>query len=136
MAVSRLARTSDDARDRHGRLQGGVLEAQQLVELRDPYLNPPEWVEWADEPEPGPKQPAPQDEDGARGLKSGTLTNLYNARPPVAGGRSRRGRSGLRLPGDISDDDVVAGRVLQRALALRTEQPPKTDQPTLDVAAE
>ena len=32
--------------------------AQRLVELRDRWLNPPEWVEWMDEPVPGyPKAP-------------------------------------------------------------------------------
>ena len=30
-----------------------ALEAQRLVELRDRWLNPPEWVEWLDEPVPG-----------------------------------------------------------------------------------
>ena len=28
-----------------------ALEAQRLVELRDRWLNPPEWVEWVDETE-------------------------------------------------------------------------------------
>ena len=31
-----------------------IAEAvQRLVELRDRWLNPPEWVEWVDEPVPG-----------------------------------------------------------------------------------
>ena len=34
--------------------------ARRLVELRDRWLNPPEWVEWIDEPVPGyPKRPVP-----------------------------------------------------------------------------
>ena len=34
--------------------------AGRLVELRDRWLNPPEWVEWIDEPAPGyPKRPVP-----------------------------------------------------------------------------
>ena len=34
--------------------------ARRLVELRDRWLNPPEWVEWVDEPVPGyPKRPVP-----------------------------------------------------------------------------
>ncbi len=67
-----------------------ALEAQRLVELRDRWLNPPEWVEWVDEPAPGyPKRPIPRDEDAAKALKKRTLTNLYNARPPVARRRSR-----------------------------------------------
>ena len=32
--------------------------ARRLVELRDRWLNPSEWVEWVDEPAPGyPKRP-------------------------------------------------------------------------------
>ena len=56
--------------------------ARRLVELRDNWLNPPEWVEWADEPVSGyPKRPVPRDETAAKELKKRTLTNLYNARP-------------------------------------------------------
>ena len=57
-------------------------EAKRLVELRDRWLNPPEWVEWVDEPVPGyPTRPKPRDEGVAKKLKKRTLTNLYNARP-------------------------------------------------------
>ena len=56
--------------------------ARRLVELRDRWLSPPEWVEWVDEPVPGyPKRPVPRDEATAKELKQRTLTNLYNARP-------------------------------------------------------
>ena len=56
--------------------------ARRLVELRDRWLNPPEWVEWVDEPVPGyPKRPVPVDEMAAKNLKKRTLTNLYNTRP-------------------------------------------------------
>ena len=56
--------------------------ARRLVELRDRWLNPPEWVKWIDEPVPRyPKRPVPRDEDAAKALKKRTLTNLYNARP-------------------------------------------------------
>ncbi len=56
--------------------------ARRLVELRDRWLNPPEWVEWVDEPVPGyPKRPVPRNEDVAKQLKKRTLTNLYNTRP-------------------------------------------------------
>ena len=56
--------------------------ARRLADLRDRWLNPPEWVEWIDEPVPGyPKRLAPRDEAAARELKKRTLTNLYNARP-------------------------------------------------------
>ena len=56
--------------------------ARRLVELRDRWLNPPEWVDWVDEPVPGyPRRPVPRDEDAAKALRKRTLTNLYNARP-------------------------------------------------------
>ena len=56
--------------------------ARRLVALRDRWLNPPEWMEWIDEPVPGyPKRPVPRDETAAQELKKRTLTNLYNVRP-------------------------------------------------------
>ena len=52
------------------------------MELRDRWLNPPEWVEWVDEPVTGyPMRPVPRGEAAANELKARTLTNLYNARP-------------------------------------------------------
>ena len=73
--------------DAGGRVVAAVaLEAQRLVELLDRWLNPPEWVEWVDEPVQGyPKRPVPRDEDAAKALKKAlkkrTLTNLYNTAP-------------------------------------------------------
>ena len=56
--------------------------ARRLVELRDRWLNPSEWVQWVDEPCPGyPKRPVPRDQAAAKELKKRTLTNLYNTRP-------------------------------------------------------
>ena len=56
--------------------------ARRLIELRDRWLNPPEWVEWEDELVPGyPKRPVPRDEATEKELKKRTLTNLYNDRP-------------------------------------------------------
>ena len=56
--------------------------ARRLVKLRDRWLNPPEWVEWIDEPVPGyPKRPVARDEAAEKQLKARTLTKLYNARP-------------------------------------------------------
>ena len=56
--------------------------AQRLAELRDRWLNPPEWVEWVDEPVPGyPKRPVARTEEAEEQLKTRTLTKLYNARP-------------------------------------------------------
>ena len=66
----------------YGMLSSEVLETRRLVELRDRWLNPPEWVEWVDEPVPDyPRRPVPRGEVAAKGLKKHTLTSLYNARP-------------------------------------------------------
>ena len=87
-------------------------EAQRLVEMRDRWLNPPEWVEWADEPVPGyPKRPVPRNEDTAKALKKRTLTNLYNSRPQWLIDAHQALDAAVAAvygwPADISDDDVL-----------------------------
>ena len=89
-----------------------ALEAQRLVELRDRWLNPPEWVEWVDEPVPGyPKRPVARDEDAAKALKKRTLTNLYNARPQWLADAHEALDAAVAAaygwPADISDDEVL-----------------------------
>ena len=91
--------------------------ARRLVELRDNWLNPPEWVEWVDEPVPGyPKRPVPRS-GVEKELKERTLTNLYNKRPPwLANAHEELNDAVAAAYGwspDISDDDV-----LQKLLAL------------------
>lgn len=55
--------------------------ARHLNELRENWLNPPEWVERVPEVVPGfPDRIVPKPEHAAE-LKKRTLTNLYNARP-------------------------------------------------------
>ena len=86
--------------------------ARRLVELRDRWLNPPEWVEWVDEPVPGyPKRPVPRSEDAAKALKKRTLTNLYNARPQwLADAHASLDTAVAAAYGwkvDISDDDAL-----------------------------
>ena len=87
--------------------------ARRLVELRDRWLNPPEWVEWIDEPVPGyPKRPVPRDEAAAKELKKRTLTNLYNARPQwLADAHAALDTAVAAAYGwnaDISDEDALA----------------------------
>ena len=87
--------------------------AQRLVELRDRWLNPPEWVDWVDEPVPGyPNRPVPRDEDAAKALKKRTLTNLYNASPQwLAHAHAALDAavvSAYGWPADISDDAALA----------------------------
>ena len=56
--------------------------ARRLVQLRNRWLNPPEWVDWIDEPAPNfPKRPVPTPATPLRELRRRTLTNLYNHRP-------------------------------------------------------
>ncbi len=58
--------------------------ARRLNELREAWLNPPEWVDWVITPEEEkagfPKRPVAKPGHEAN-LKKRTLTNLYNARP-------------------------------------------------------
>ena len=87
--------------------------ARRLVELRDRWLNPPEWVEWVDEPVPGyPKRPVPRDEAAAKALKKRTLTNLYNARPQwLADAHAALDAAvadAYGWPADITDEDILA----------------------------
>ena len=86
--------------------------ARRLVELRDRWLNPPEWVEWVDEPVSGyPKRPVPRDEVAAKELKKRTLTNLYNARPQWLADAHANLDAAVAAaygwPADISDDDAL-----------------------------
>ena len=56
--------------------------ARRLVDLRDRWLNPPEWVNWEEEPVQGyPKRAVGRDDAATKELKARTLTRLYNARP-------------------------------------------------------
>ncbi len=58
--------------------------AKQLIELRNNWLNPPEWTDWVRTPEEEkagyPARPVAKPGHEAD-LKKRTLTNLYNARP-------------------------------------------------------
>ena len=94
------------------RARAVALEAQRLVELRDRWLNPPEWVEWIDEPVPGyPKRPVARDDAAAKELKKRTLTNLYNARPQwladAHAALDAAVASAYGWPTDISEDDAL-----------------------------
>ena len=86
--------------------------ARCLVELRDRWLNPPEWVEWVDEPVPGyPKRPVPRNEEAAKALKKRTLTQLYNDRPQwladAHAALDAAVAAAYGWPADISKDDFL-----------------------------
>ena len=82
------------------------------MELRGRWLNPPEWVEWVDEPAPGYlERPVPRDEDAAKALKRPILTNVYNARPQwLADAHSALDvtvAAAYGWPADISDEGAL-----------------------------
>ena len=86
--------------------------ARRLVELRDHWLNPPEWVEWVDEPVSGyPMRPVPRDDEAAKALKRRTLTNLYNTGPQwlvdAHAALDAAVAAAYGWSADISDDEVV-----------------------------
>ena len=86
--------------------------ARRLVELRNRWLNPTEWVEWVDEPVTGyPRRPVPRDETAADKLKERTLTNLYNARPQwLENAHAELDASvaaAYEWSSDITDDEVL-----------------------------
>ena len=86
--------------------------AHRLVELRDRWLNPPEWVEWEDEPVPGyQKRPVPRDEDAVKALRKRTLTSLYNDRPQwladAHAALDAAVAAAYGWPANISDDDAL-----------------------------
>ena len=64
--------------------QAIAAAAKQLDDLREAWLNPPEWVDWVRTPEEEqagfPRRPVAKPGHETE-LKKRTLTNLYNARP-------------------------------------------------------
>ena len=100
--------------------------ARRLVELRDRWLNPPEWVEWIDEPVPGyPKRPVPTTVAPLKDLAKRTLTNLYNQRPQwLANAHASLHTAVAAAYGwdaDISDEDALR-ELLRLNLAKAEEQ--------------
>ena len=92
--------------------------AHRLVELRERWLHPPEWVDWVEEPVPGyPKRPIPRDETAAKELRKRTLTNLYNARPQwlldAHAALDATVAASYEWPEDISDGDALR-KLLER----------------------
>ena len=96
--------------------------ARRLVELRDNWLNPPEWVKWVPEVVPGyPDRLLPVDDKAAAELKKRTLTNLYNQRPAWLVNAHQALDEAVAVaygwPVDLSDDEI-----LRRLLALNLER--------------
>ena len=96
--------------------------ARRLVELRDHWLNPPEWIRRVPEVVPGyPDRLIPVDDHAAAELKKRTLTNLYNQRPAWLANAHRALDEAVAAaygwPMDLSDDDI-----LWRLLVLNRER--------------
>ena len=95
--------------------RGGAIAraARRLSDLRESWLNPPEWIEWRPEPAPGyPPRPTPRDEPAAKAARARTLTALYNARPQwLADAHVALDEAVAAAYGwdnDISEDDALA----------------------------
>ena len=95
------------------RAQAIASAVRWLVALRDHWLNPPELVEWVEEPVPGyPPRPEPRGKKAAKALKKRTLTNLYNTRPQWLSDAHARLDAAVAAaygwPADIADDPALA----------------------------
>ena len=96
--------------------------ARNLVTRREHWLNPPELVEWVEEPVPNyPKRPVPRDTNAATALNQRTLTKLYNTRPEwlthAHGTLDSAVANAYGWPVGISEDDALAA-----LLALNLER--------------
>ena len=103
------------------RAQAIAAAARRLNELRENWLNPPEWVERVPEVVPGyPDRVIPKPEHAAE-LKKRTLTHLYNQRPAWLVNAHRTLDAAVAAaygwPVDLNDEEV-----LRRLLALNQEQ--------------
>ncbi len=101
--------------------------ARRLNELREAWLNPPEWVDWVITPEEEkagfPKRPIAKPGHEAD-LKKRTLTNLYNARPPWLDMAHKALDQAVAAAYDWPDysADMPDEEILRRLLALNLER--------------
>jgi type II restriction/modification system DNA methylase subunit YeeA len=103
------------------RAQAIADAARRLNELRENWLNPPQWVNRVPEVVPGyPDRLIPKPEHAAE-LKKRTLTHLYNQRPAWLDHAHRTLDAAVAAaygwPVDLSDDEVLC-----RLLALNRER--------------
>jgi type II restriction/modification system DNA methylase subunit YeeA len=86
--------------------------SQELVNLRENWLRPPEWVKPVPEVVPGfPDRVIPVNEDAAQQLRKRTLTNLYNLKPQWLLQAHRKldeaVAAAYRWPVDIPDEEAL-----------------------------
>ena len=95
--------------------------ARRLVELRDRWLNPPEWVEWVDELIPGyPKRPVPRDEDDSEGTQEANADQSVQCPPAMA----RRCSCGTRR--DCGGSVWMGWQIFRRMKCVRGAAAPKS----------
>lgn len=101
--------------------------ARRLNELREAWLNPPEWVDWVITPEEEkagfPKRPVAKPGHEAD-LKKRTLTNLYNARPAWLDLAHRELDAAVAAAYGWTDytPEMAEEEILRRLLALNLER--------------
>jgi hypothetical protein len=101
--------------------------ARRLNELRDNWLNPPEWVEWVITPEEErvgyPRRPVAKAGFEAE-LKQRTLTNLYNQRPAWLAAAHRELDSAVAHAYGWEDytEDWPEAEILRRLLQLNRQR--------------
>jgi type II restriction/modification system DNA methylase subunit YeeA len=110
--------------------------AKRLNELRENWLNPPEWVDWLRTPEEEaagfPSRPVAKAGHEAE-LKKRTLTNLYNARPAWLDHAHRELDAAVAKAYGWADytPEMPDEEILRRLLALNLERS-ATEGPTRD----
>jgi hypothetical protein len=101
--------------------------AKKLNELREAWLNPPEWVDWVRTPEEEkasfPLRPVAKPGHEAE-LKKRTLTNLYNARPAWLDNVHKELDAAVAAAYGWADymPDMPDEEILRRLLALNQER--------------
>jgi hypothetical protein len=107
--------------------------AFKLNQLRENWLNPPEWVDWVITPEEEkagyPKRPVAKPGYEAD-LKKRTLTNLYNARPAWLDMAHKTLDKAVAAAYGWDDytPDMSDGDILRRLLALNMERSKAVDE--------
>ena len=111
------------------RSQAIAQAARHMNQLRENWLNPPEWVQRVPEVVPGyPDRLLPVDEKAAVLLKKRTLTNLYNERSAWLANAHRDLDAAVAAaygwPADLGDDQILQ-RLLDLNQTRRQSQKPE-----------